>query len=235
MKLKLLGLIFLLFASNSLAQRTMTIIGVGQIDTTADIAVIGYKIEGIGSNLRNAVQSTLKKNKTIIEVLKTKGVKQESIESSDFYSGKNKEWRPFFSSKKKDFKASITVSVEIDNFNILEEVMYTLSEQDIKNLSDVVFKLKDSAKFQEMAKMKAIENAQNEAEKIGIKLGVKVISVAKYEEFSQENKYSRIQHRISFFDRKQLWGEYPTPPLIESISPDKIRVEKHVQVIFNIE
>ena len=136
--------------------RTITVEGYGEIDTVANVAMVQYSVKGFGPKLRDAVAAATKKNDEITKQILAVGVPKSGIQSSSFYSGQNYFDKSFFS-KAKDYQASFSVIIKVDSLNLLSNLIFTISEQDIENLSNVKFVRSDLSIIQAAARDKAIE------------------------------------------------------------------------------
>ncbi len=165
-----------------------TVLGSVELKERADRASMVFSIKGVGSTLRQAVETADKKTKALTDKLIALGIKERDISTSEFYSGENFGDKAFLSSGR-DYRATISTAVRIDSLKLLQPVIFAISEAEVQNLSDVAFSLKDEVSFRRRARTEAGLKAREKAEDIAKALGVVVGKVIAIEEvpFQQAN------------------------------------------------
>jgi uncharacterized protein YggE len=213
-------------------KRLIHIEGKAKIDTVADRAYISYSVTGYGSTLRDAVKNAQLNNAAIAAKIIEKGIKKEWLETSNFYSGENGGDKPFLSSKK-DYQASLTTIVKIDNLAILDEVVYSLSAQSVENMSGLTFELKNMDSLNLVCRVKAIANAVAEAQALASAAGIKVGRIADigYGSFGSFNDgMGGLGRRGVVMAKSMAYEAAPSG----GIFPNRISVEARVNIDFEI-
>jgi uncharacterized protein YggE len=150
-----------------------------ELKQMADEATLSFSIKGVGATLRQAVENADKNTKIVADRLISLGLKAKGISTSSFYSGENYGDKAFLSSSR-DYQASITTVVKVDSLQLLQPVLFAISESEVQNLSQVAFSLKDEVGFRRRARieaaLKAKEKAEDMTKALNIGLG-KVISI----------------------------------------------------------
>ena len=179
--------IVLTFAALSFAQtpdpklNQFTVNGSVEIRQIADQGTLHFSLKGVGSTLREAVENAEKKTKSVVVRLRSLGVKEKNVSTSDFYSGENNGDKAFLSSSR-DYRAVITTFVTVDSLKLLQEVIFAVSESDPENLSRVSFSLKDEVPLRRRARVEAGRKAREKADDIAKALGITIGRVLMIEE-----------------------------------------------------
>jgi len=156
--------------------------GTVELKEKADQATLSFSVKGVGSTLRKAVEEANRKAKDISDKLIALGVKGKEISTSSFYSGENRGDKAFLSSSR-DYQASITTVIRIDSLKLLEPVILTISENEVQNLSDITFSLRDEVGFRRRARIEAALKAREKAEDIARALNSTLGKVVYIDEF----------------------------------------------------
>jgi uncharacterized protein len=184
----IIGIVVFIFISNLiLAQVTetnknqITVLGSIELKEIADEASLYFTVKGVGNNLRSAVEEAERKTKIIADKLMLLGIKKNNISTSDFLSGENNEDKAFLSSSR-DFKATIVTLIKTDSLNLLQPLLFTISESEVENISNITFSYKDEVKLKRRARIEAGLKAKEKAEDITKALGAKLGKVLLIEE-----------------------------------------------------
>lgn len=182
-----------------LEEKRMTIAGSAEILARADTASFSFEVMGQGPNLFQAVDQARGKVSKISEALFKAGLKKENLRTSLFHSGENSGNKSFLSSEK-DYQANLTVIVSLDDLNLLETAIITVSGAKPEKLSDISFSLKSYEKLRmealEKAVLKAKEKATLLSQIMNFKLG-DVIAIDAKESIAENNPGVRNRHPAS--------------------------------------
>jgi uncharacterized protein YggE len=159
--------------------KQIAVLGSVELKELADQANFTFSVKGVGSSLRLAVENANGKMKVVTAKLIRLGIPAQNISTSRFYSGENYGDKAFLSSSR-DYQATLTSFVKVDSLPLLESVLYTISESEVQNLSNIGFAIKDELDPRRRARigaaLKAKEKAEDIARALGVSLG-KLISV----------------------------------------------------------
>ena len=181
------------------ASNQITVLGSVELREIADQANFTFSGKGVGSSLRLAVENANKKMKVVTDKLIQLGIPARNISTSRFYSGENYGDKAFLSSSR-DYQATLTSLVKVDSLPLLESVLYTISESDVQNLSNIGFALKDELDPRRRARTGAALKAKEKAEDIARALGVVLGRLISVEETDPTRVYSQ-----------QAAQNYPSP------------------------
>jgi uncharacterized protein YggE len=149
------------FAQDSL-QNVITTFGKVELKVPADYATVSFSITSEGESLRDAVNKAKKKVIKVTKDLFTLGLNEKNISTSRFYSGENFGGKSFFSSNS-DFKTEINTYLKIDSLDMIENILLTLSDHKVDEISNISFSLKNPEKYKLEAIEKAISKAKEKA------------------------------------------------------------------------
>ncbi|TAK50829.1 MAG: DUF541 domain-containing protein [Bacteroidetes bacterium] len=175
----------------------ISVFGSVELKEVADRATLVFSIQGFGSTLRQAVENSNDKSHSVAEKLLALGLGQKNIATSQFYSGENYGDKPLFSSSK-DFKAMISTMVTVDSMALLDSILYLISENEVEDLSNLTFSLKDELSVRKKARISAILKAKEKAEDLVTALGLTLGKPLLIEEIeptvtsNQTNDYSTM-------------------------------------------
>lgn len=164
-------------------QKQITVTGSVELKETADQASLVFSIKGVGSTLRQAVEDANSKVKAVTDKLIGIGVKEKNISTSEFYSGENSGDKAFLSSSR-DYKATISTQVKVDSLKLLAPVIFSISESQVQNLSDIYFGLKDDLAFKKKVRIAAAEKAREKAQDLLTAVGATLGNVLSVDELS---------------------------------------------------
>lgn len=186
-KIKTLLLFYITIGMSLLAQDSLkidkyiTVVGSVEIKEVADQAYLDFSVKGVGETLKESVKSAAKTTRDITEQLFAIGLKKNNIATSSFYSGENYIDRSFWTSDR-DYQASISTKIKIENLEHIEDVLFLLSEYKVEHISQIMFVLKDELELRRRARKEAGLKAKEKADDIAGSLGVKVGKVIAIEE-----------------------------------------------------
>jgi len=164
-----------------LAPNQISVIGSVELKEIANQASFTFSVKGVGSSLRLAVEKANEKVKTVTAKLIEIGVPNENISTSQFYSGENYADKAFLSSSR-DYQARLTTLVKVDSIPLLESALYTVSENEVENVSNINFSLRDEFDVRRRARVEAALKAKEKAEDIVRALGASLGRLVSVEE-----------------------------------------------------
>jgi uncharacterized protein YggE len=205
-KIKLTFLIIFSLSISCFAQNSelyqITVLGSVELKEIADEASFYFTVKGVGENLRQAVEDAENKTKIISEKLFKLGIKTNNLSTSNFLSGENYGDKAFLSSSR-DYRATIVTKINIDSLQLLQPLLFTVSESDVEKLSNITFSYKDELGLRRRARieagLKAKEKAQDIAQALGIIVGrVLLIEEVRPTQSSSNNEQESFHFRSQF-------------------------------------
>ena len=235
-------LIILVFAITCLSQEVknnqLTVYGKVKVFAQADRAAVTFHIKGTGSSLKNAFNDAQTQMSRISTQLIDIGLNDKDISTSFFQSSENFGDKAFLSSKK-NFRAIMTVTINIDSLELLEPTVVILSESEIENISSISFELIDYFDLRKKGLEEAILKAKEKADLICKELGIscgKILSIEEMESPEPENKSGFYQGYPSPFNAPLIVAErsFYKGKGETSIYSQEISFYSEVKIIFEI-
>ncbi|MCP4581044.1 MAG: SIMPL domain-containing protein [candidate division Zixibacteria bacterium] len=152
-----------------------------EINAKADRAIFSFGIEGTGSTLRMAVGQAQNRISTITEGLKAIGLTESNFSTSHFRTDESI-GRKAIILEKKEYKTSITITVSLDDFSLLEESILIVSDSEPDEFSGVKFILHDIEELKMTAMEKALKKARQKADLIAETMGVELEELISFTE-----------------------------------------------------
>jgi uncharacterized protein YggE len=205
----------------------ITVLGSVELKEVADQASFTFSVKGVGSTLRLAVGDANIKVKAITDKLLKIHIPANKIATSQFYSGENYGDQSFWSSKR-DYRAVLVTLVTIDSLRMMDSILYTVSEGEIENISDITFALKDELGLRRKARTAAALKAKEKAEDIANALRVTLGQVV----FVEETEPTRVGQRQNQVLMRGAYAmaerNYPNPynPPSYSFVPEQPEVDE---------
>ena len=223
---------------NDSKQNQFIVTGSIELKEVADQASVNFSIKGTGSTLRQAVEQADTKTKALTDKLIDLGIKPRNISTSQFYSGENNGDKAFLSSSK-DFRAIIETSVKIDSLQLLQPVLFTISEAQVDRLSQIAFSYKDESGLRRRARIEAGLKAREKADDLAKALGVVIGKVISIEEILPGQTVSPNSMQRSNFNYPNPFNPTTLSELSGETSgsgffAQTISVTSQVRVIFEI-
>lgn len=213
------------FGQNYIGDHKLVVEGNAKLIIESDRATFNYQVKGYGSNLREAVSNAKSKASSATEILKSFGLTKSDISTSLFHSGENPYGSSFLSSSE-DFVTNITTSVIVDSLEILEELILTLSDNDIEFISNIEFSLSNVEMFEEKVKKMAIEDAKVKGALIAEQFEVKIKKVIYIEENSIGRGYPNPFNVTTSIHIPEILGG--------SLYSKPIKITNSIKVVFAI-
>jgi uncharacterized protein YggE len=217
----------------------------GRMVVKADKATISFAVVGYGSSLRGAVDQARTRTANIATALGRLGVTPDNIATGSFYSGKNRE--SLLLSDKKDFSATLRTTVTVRKLDTLDEIVLTLADQKLEDLSPVSFSLDDQSSARQQARELAFNRICEQRDAICRILGVKVTDVQlideapftklpwetqnNYVDGYSEGKYSGAFNSVT---RSEALAERDDTVTGKGLYSPEVTVETTVRVLYRI-
>jgi uncharacterized protein len=167
----------------------ITVNGEGEAFAVPDIASFTFSVSTDAATVSAAQEGVTKKMDTILADLKSLGIDEKDIKTSDYsvypkYTYTSIACSPNYcppSQQKQDgYTASHSVMVKVRNTEAAGEALSAAGSAGATNLSSVSFTVDDADKIVEEARAEAIKDAKAKAEMLAEELGVKLVRVMGY-------------------------------------------------------
>ncbi|MFA5080596.1 MAG: SIMPL domain-containing protein [Candidatus Paceibacterota bacterium] len=206
----------------------------GTVYAVPSVGLISLNSTISAKTIAEALKQNNERISRVVIFLKSQGIASEDIKTSNFNVYPNYEWiktEDTFSNvttegqrKIAGYEVSQTTEVKIRDLNKIGLVIDGAIEAGINNVSDLSFVVEDEDAARAQAREKAISAAKIEAQNIADKLGVKLGSVSNYNE-----SFSIPSYRSSVGYEKAMDSSLPT-----AVEIGKNKIEVTVNLSFKI-
>lgn len=169
-----------LFAQEQKEHRII-VSGNAEMQVPADVAEFTFSVKGVGATLRGAVEDAARKVQLISNRLIKLGIPGKNIATGSFYSAENFGDKSFWSSAR-DYQTKMEVFVRLDSLVLLDKAIFTVSEGQIENISNISFSLKKADTEKNNVLREAVKKGKEKAEAMANQLGVSLGGVVNIEE-----------------------------------------------------
>ncbi|MFZ9180639.1 MAG: SIMPL domain-containing protein [Rickettsiales bacterium] len=185
--------------SSSTAQKTIIGKGSAQIKVKPDIASFSFTIKKFSKNLKEAQQEMSQKANQAIEVLKKNNINQNDIKTANYSSYPEyervevqcqKNYCPPYKMELKGYIISQSYEVKIREMTRASQIFGEFSAIGVDEVGGLNFIVDSIEKVKSQARIKAIENARQEAMATANALGVKIKKIVKF--YEDDNYYPPI-------------------------------------------
>ena len=224
--------------SDEIRNDKINLIGEAEMSIINDQAHLDFTVEGFGSTLREAVENAKKKVTNISKELFQIGVQRDDLSTLDFFSGNNYKNKKFLSTKK-DYRTEITTKISTDSLNILEEIILTLSDNKVENISNVNFTLSNYNEYKKECRELALKNAKEKADQISKELNITINGVYFVEELNENYEPFVDMDLVEFSGvRAGAFMTYEDSPIntnYRTFYSSKVTIKSIISVIFLFE
>lgn len=180
------------------ASNTISVSGSGDVFSIPDTATFSVTVREKAKDVQIAQAAATKKGNAIIEFLKSAGVEEKDIKTTDYSVNPNYEWsnavcpdRGFCPPGKQalvGFEVSQTLSVKTKDTKKAGELLSGVGSKGASEVSGLSFVVEDEDLLKAQAREKAITDARGKAEQLAKSLGVSLVRVVG---FSENGDYPR--------------------------------------------
>lgn len=166
----------------------ISVTGEGEVVAVPDVAEFSFSVNEKGDSVEAAQNIATGKMNAAIDFLKGKGVDEKDIETTGYNAYPQYEYSycrdAFCVSEQKliGYEVSQTISVTVRDTSKAGELLSGVGAVGVTNISGISFKVDDTEKFKQEARLMAIEKAKAKAEVLADGLGVKLKGVVSFYE-----------------------------------------------------
>jgi len=156
--------------------RGITVVGTGKASGTPDVANINIGVETVAASVQQAVDDNKAKMTTLLDALKSLGIADKDIQTSNYSVYTERQPVPVPNGKGDQgpvsYHVNNQVNVVVRDVNKLGDVLDKVVAAGANNIYGVNFSVADTSKLQADARAKAIEDAKSRAESLAKLAGV---------------------------------------------------------------
>jgi uncharacterized protein YggE len=219
------------FSDSLMPVRTIMVSADGKVIVSPDMAKISFAVVSEGVDLKIISQENIKNINTAIDYLKTKGIEEKDIKTTQYnlspkYEYDEKTRKTFISG----YTLTQNVLVKIRDLNKVAEVISGLTEVGINRIDSISFEIDEPEKYLAEARNQAFEKAKKKAEEMALKNSVKLGKVINFSEWEPTTRpYDNLK-------TLGMGGEggVAAPSVLPKIQPGSEEITINVSVTYEI-
>lgn len=173
------------------ATNTISVTGEGEVFAVPDLATFSVAVQETAKDVQTAQTTATKKNNDIVAYLKSAGVEDRDIQTSEYniypqyeysreictstYCGPGKQTLT-------GYQVSQTLTVKVRKTDKAGEILAGVGSKGATNVSGLSFTIDDEDALQAEARGKAIADAKTKADELAKQLGVHVVRIVGFSE-----------------------------------------------------
>jgi len=154
--------------------RTISVNGTGSITTNPDVAYISIGVHTESANPKEALISNTSQAQDVVTAIKALDVADEDIQTSNFNVYPTYEYGPNGETLGTKYVVDNTVYVTVRDLTTLGEMLQAVVTSGANNINGITFDILDKDALASEARVKAVENAQKQAQDIADAAGVEL-------------------------------------------------------------
>ena len=179
---------------------TIYVSGEGSVFAVPDTATFSYTVQDTQKDVQTAQDNIAKKANDILAYLKSQGVDEKDIQTTDYSVSPQYEWNqtactsdycPPGRQTLTGYQASETVTVKVRDTTKAGGLLSAVGTKGATQVSGLNFTVADEKSLEDQARGKAIMNAQAKAETLASQLGVSLVRVVSFSENSGPYYYGK--------------------------------------------
>lgn len=217
---------------------TLTVEGQGKAYMSPDMAYIDVGVTADAETSEEAVEEGSKKMENVTEALKSFGVEEKDIQTTNYSVYPKYKWIPLDQTNVEDgFTFSQSVKVRIRDFEKIGEGLAEVTKAGANLVGGVYFDIENNEKVKAEARKKAVEDARKKAEAISEETGIRLGKVVNFWESGGDVFYGKGGGGMAYQEERAMSMDaaLPTaniaPPVI---SPGEQEVIMSVSLTYEI-
>jgi len=212
-------------------KNTISVSGTGEIWAKPDLALIDFSVVGEKKTVIEAMAENTKKMNSVIEAIKSQGVEEKDLKTTNFSISPRYEWYE----KSEIYPAGIrvlvgyevnqTLQVKIRDLTKIGNIIQVATEAGANQVGDLRFTIDKQDELKSQARKEAIEKAKVMAKEIAGQLGVKLVKITNF----SENATAPIPY--PYFMERAMGGGAETP----QIQTGENKIEVQVSITYEID
>ncbi|HBU06809.1 MAG TPA: hypothetical protein DEB09_01870 [Candidatus Magasanikbacteria bacterium] len=208
-------------------ERTIMVEGIGKVTAKPDIAMISMGMTASGTTVVVAQEKNTAVMNNLIAKVKALGIVEDDIQTANYNIYPQYDYTEKDGSVLKGYEVQQTVSVKIRDLAKSSQVLALAGEVGANNVSGLQFTIDDNEVYKAEARVKALKQVAEKAKALSQSLGVNLVGIVSYNEYSGDANYPMYKYAESALG---MGGATPAPD-IQSGSTDVIL---NVNVTFEI-
>jgi len=206
---------------------TITIDGQGKVESKPNIAMVQLGVVSEGKDVKDTQEKNTQKMNSILEAVKFMGIASNDIQTSQYNVNPKYDWNDGKQTLI-GYMVSQQISVKVREMDKSGTIISKAGELGANQIGGVTFTIDDPKLQQQEARRKAISDAQSKAEDVAYHLGMKIVRVVSFSEYSGGGVTPRPMYAM---DKAVANESAMAAPSIEPGSED---VYSNVSVTFEV-
>lgn len=153
------------------APSSLSVVGEGKVDAVPDLATVQAGISVNGSTVSEVQTKINETNNKIVSSAIKLGIKKEDIKTSNYSINPSYDYNAA-GNQITGYSGNATIAIKVKKQNVLSQVIFAATASGANQIFDTQYTVEKPEKYREMAREKAITNAQEQAQKIAKSLGI---------------------------------------------------------------
>ena len=212
-------------------KNTISVSGTGEIWAKPDLALIDFSVVGEKKTVIEAMAENTKKMNSVIEAIKSQGVEEKDLKTTNFSISPRYEWyekSEIYPAGKRvlvGYEVNQTLQVKIRDLTKIGNIIQVATEAGANQVGDLRFMIDKQDELKSQARKEAIEKAKVMAKEIAGQLGVKLVKITNF----SENATAPIPY--PYFMERAMSGGAETP----QIQTGENKIEVQVSITYEID
>ena len=213
-------------------KNTISVSGTGEIWTKPDLVLIDFSVVGEKKTVIEAMAENTKKMNSVIEAIKSQGVEEKDLKTTNFSISPRYEWyekSEIYPAGKRvlvGYEVNQTLQVKIRDLTKIGNIIQVATEAGANQVGDLRFMIDKQDELKSQARKEAIEKAKVMAKEIAGQLGVKLVKITNF----SENAIAPIPYPY-FMENAAEGGKVGTP----QIQTGENKIEVQVSITYEID
>lgn len=189
-----LMIVVIVFLIASISEKTqfqednlVSVSGTGEVYVTPDIGSVSFSVVTENRDVSVASDENATKMNDVIEYIKSESVESKDIKTSGYNISPRYEWNNDTGKRSLvGYEVTQTISVKIRDLSKVGTIISNATSKGANDVSSLSFVIDDDEEAKAQAKELAIENAKKKAEDLEKMLGIKMVRIVSYSEYSSD-------------------------------------------------
>ncbi|MFH0779593.1 MAG: SIMPL domain-containing protein [Parcubacteria group bacterium] len=207
---------------------TISISGEGKVTAAPNIATVAVGFSNDKATVAEAQKENTTKMNDIIASIKTLGVEEKDIKTSNYNIYPKYEW---LNNKNilTGYTVSQSVDVKIRDTKKISDILKIAGEKGANQIGSLNFEIDDKVALQAEARQKAIDDAKTKAQALAKQLGVKFSKIVSF----SESNYQPVMYKSAYAADFGMGGGGESAPA-PSIQSGENEIKANVTITYEI-
>lgn len=221
---------------NNPAGNRITVNGTGEVYAKPDLAMMDFSVITEKKTVEDAVSENTQKMNSIIDSMKSLGVEEKDLKTTNFSINPQYEYRDEFIAyygKNRvltGYRVSQNLEIKIRDLAKIGEIIEKATSAGANEAGDLYFTVEDRDQLEKQAKALAIEEAKKEAEELAGQLGIKLGRITNF----YENSYAPPYYSDSLEKSDIAMGLGAASSIAPDIQTGENKISASVSIIYEI-